>query len=368
MGPLTVLAPLRAATGNHTTVERLNGYFSALGYDTTVVDCHSDSAGAAVGAALRCGAPLCLLHAWRSGVAFLPALAAAEATAGRQLRAPLLLVFGGTDVNEMAHDAERLTVMSRVADLCTACVAFSESMRAAALRVWPQLGPRIRVVPQAVSVAPTPPHAPDGTALLRQWIAAAGGPAPGPDPLRVLVAPMGLRTVKDPMFAVRGFAAVHRQLPAAWLLVVGPALDPELERELGAACCPGSGALYHREVPQGFLHAALGSPQAVGVLNCSRSEGQPQAALEGVLCGAAPLLRRIPGNSDCFAADSALFFSDEAEFTRCCCRLLGDLEFAAALAARARAHARDRFCPDRERAGYAEALEELARPCVCADP
>ncbi|XP_063864728.1 glycosyltransferase 1 domain-containing protein 1-like isoform X1 [Scylla paramamosain] len=86
------------------------------------------------------------LHAYRTSHVLL---------ACQKLGVPYVTVFGGTDVNECVRDAVKREVMGRVVAGAKSLVAFHDSMRDAALQVWPSLPPgKTWIMPQAVAVDP----------------------------------------------------------------------------------------------------------------------------------------------------------------------------------------------------------------------
>eukprot|EP01010_Urceolus_cornutus_P001513 NODE_2062_length_655_cov_98.483498_g1617_i0.p1 GENE.NODE_2062_length_655_cov_98.483498_g1617_i0~~NODE_2062_length_655_cov_98.483498_g1617_i0.p1 ORF type:complete len:217 (-),score=59.10 NODE_2062_length_655_cov_98.483498_g1617_i0:3-566(-) len=145
---LAIVGPCYNATGNKTTVERLSLLFKAMGHTTTLWDSSSDSV------LPTCLSPpdVCfLLHAYRSA-AFLTTHFSGDSGA-----VPIVLIFGGTDINEMVADATRLQKMRTVVDRAAVCVCFSAALLKRACEHWPQHRGKLRIIPQSVPiVAPTP--------------------------------------------------------------------------------------------------------------------------------------------------------------------------------------------------------------------
>eukprot|EP00755_Sulcionema_specki_P005949 Sspe_Gene.34178::Locus_16627_Transcript_1_1_Confidence_1.000_Length_1147::g.34178::m.34178 len=337
---IVLIAPVRAATGNNTTAERLRCLLDGS-YKVSVVNSGAEDAVAQ----LRCAcspstAAVIVLHAWRSGKVLLDWVDEDRL----QRLPPVVLIFGGTDVNEMVHEVPRLGEMTRVVSLSACAVCFSDDLKRKACSQWPQCNPV--VIPQSVVVAPP---GPDPEAALSALA--------GDSTSLVVLLPMGIRAVKDPVFAATAFRRLQDTHPNLRMVVVGPPLDSAVMEELRPLLSPQ--VLYHPQVEQEVLHACFRSRRVVGVVNCSRSEGQPQAVLEGMMCGAPALLRAIPGNLAVADESTAVFFSTEDEFVHGLKRLVDDEPYRTNLASAGQRLVTERYHRETERSGYLRLLGEL---------
>eukprot|EP00906_Rhabdomonas_costata_P029688 RCo041928 len=148
--PLPSTLPLRAvfispytpASGNRTTASRLTGILRALGHEVTLVQPQKQSQAEMVAVVAEAG--ICVaLHAWRSGVMLLGCAELFRSV-------PLVVIFGGTDVNEMYHEPDRLEVMTTVVNLARALVCFSPAVKTAAEALWPTMRAKMAIIPQSV--------------------------------------------------------------------------------------------------------------------------------------------------------------------------------------------------------------------------
>lgn len=139
---------LKRETGNATTLARLGRAARSGGWEVVTRDPDSIPHTDALSALTKTHNIVTVLglHAYRSSHVLL---------ACQELGVPYVTVFGGTDVNECVRDAVQREVMGRVVAGAKSLVAFHDSMRDAALQVWPSLPPdKTWIMPQAVQVDP----------------------------------------------------------------------------------------------------------------------------------------------------------------------------------------------------------------------
>ena len=102
----------------------------------------------------------------------------------------------------------------------------------------------------------------------------------------------GIRPVKDPLMAVRGWEQAN---VSGKLKVIGPIIDVEYGSELQQAI-KGTDSIEH--IPY-MEHADLMTElsRAYSTINSSLSEGQSAAVLESMAAGVPVIARDIPGNA-----------------------------------------------------------------------
>ncbi|XP_045112520.1 glycosyltransferase 1 domain-containing protein 1-like [Portunus trituberculatus] len=139
---------LKRETGNATTLARFGRALRSGGWEAVTRDPDSIPHTDALRALTKQYNIITVLglHAYRTSHVLL---------ACQELGVPYVTVFGGTDVNECVRDAVKKEVMGRVVAGAKSLVAFHDSMRDAALQVWPSILPnKIWIMPQAVVVDP----------------------------------------------------------------------------------------------------------------------------------------------------------------------------------------------------------------------
>ena len=368
------LSPSSAASGNQTTEQRIAGYLRercvsvaplnvtdrdvVAGLKPRVEALVADAKAAGVDTVL-----VVVLHAYRSGLHLETVLSAASG-----LRTKVLTIFGGTDIYMMCGDDEKLATMRRVVHRSDACVSFNPDMRTRAEAHFAKTD-GMHVIPQAATVEPPSSGdvaGPDCRTLLEE----AGVPAESLNAgaFHVFLAPMGVRHVKDPTFAAAAFAEhVRPHCANAYLLFLGPPLEEEEVKRLAPYCDPRrTGVALRASVPKSTLHQLFRDRSVAtgGVLNCSIQEGQPQAAMEAMLCGAPVLLRSIPGNLAVASQGvTATFFDTPRAFGDACLRHIRDSAYTAALAANGKQHVLDVFATAGELAAYVALVGGLLDAC-----
>ncbi|XP_054382391.1 glycosyltransferase 1 domain-containing protein 1 isoform X4 [Pongo abelii] len=202
---LLFLAVLRPHTGNAVTAQRVRAHLEAAGHVCILKDAfdfESPSEIANLILAENCEAALAL-HLYRGG----------RLLQGHRI--PFGVIFGGTDVNEDANQAEKNTVMGRVLEEARFAVAFTESMKEMAQVQWPHAKGKIYV--QSQGIATTPNAAFNwNTFLQRSEINQSA------DNLHIFLLICGLRQVKDPLYLVDAFSEWHQEEPNVYLVILGP--------------------------------------------------------------------------------------------------------------------------------------------------
>lgn len=135
---LLLLSPLKEKSGNCTTIHRINEGLKKFGYICYIRDGSSFTSKDHLKEFLRLNSVsfVLALHAFKSGKYL------------KDCNLPYCIIFGGTDLleNEKAFEINEVILKSKF------CVAFSDSMKKKALKLWPNLKEtKIYIIPQAVN-------------------------------------------------------------------------------------------------------------------------------------------------------------------------------------------------------------------------
>ena len=227
-----VVSSLLPATGNAVTAARFSRLLEAAGYRVIALDV--GKASTEVVEAVASEASLVIaVHAYRAGRLL------------RSICAPLVVVLGGTDVNQASAweaDPEIRAVLRSTFARAKAVVAFTPDMAVRydgmcdrlGLRSVPQGAPHATVIPQGVAGSvtaslPIDPMCPRG---MRSTLG-----IPSTDGVLLLIA--GLRSVKAPLLlapaVARRNAALRKQGDTLHLVLLGPLLDPAFASQVVAA-------------------------------------------------------------------------------------------------------------------------------------
>lgn len=135
----------------------------------------------------------------------------------------------------------------------------------------------------------------------------------------------GLTVRKDPMLLVRGHAEILKERPDAWLLLVGPPLEPDYVAAMRAQAEADGTAhriLYIGEVPNPHLYFEAADIMAFA----STLEGFGMVVPEAMGHGLPVVVRALPGVNDAFARpeETALVFTEDAGYLPHAQRLVRD--------------------------------------------
>uniref|UniRef100_A0A8I5TT22 Glycosyltransferase 1 domain-containing protein 1 n=1 Tax=Pongo abelii TaxID=9601 RepID=A0A8I5TT22_PONAB len=303
---LLFLAVLRPHTGNAVTAQRVRAHLEAAGHVCILKDAfdfESPSEIANLILAENCEAALAL-HLYRGG----------RLLQGHRI--PFGVIFGGTDVNEDANQAEKNTVMGRVLEEARFAVAFTESMKEMAQVQWVLNLPFFCFFDPGIATTPNAAFN-WNTFLQRSEINQSA------DNLHIFLLICGLRQVKDPLYLVDAFSEWHQEEPNVYLVILGPEVDPVFTREVKANVKRAAGVRLIGEMPQEDLHAVV--KNCFAVVNSSVSEGMSAAILEAMDLEVPVLARNIPGNAAMVKHEvTGLLFSNPQEFVHLAKRLVSD--------------------------------------------
>ena len=351
------LSPSSPASGNETTTQRIVSYLVPEQFEAIpVLNVTQD---------LEVGAPaveefvnragevevVFVLHALRAG-RHLPGVLEILQKNGKTVR--VVLIFGGTDVNVMPSDPEKLGIMKTAISLSHVCVCFSKDLRDKAVTAFAPDCPT-HIIPQAARSAPIPDPSTANTHL--NTILSTTGIS---DTAPIFLAPMGLRAVKDPLYIAEKFRSVHER-HSACLLFIGPEIEASVATALNSVCSEGSGVYRHDAISQKDLHLLYCADRVCGVVNCSQQEGQPQAVMEGMLFGVPALMRDIPGNTAIATHNTTALFFTHDTFASSCERLLDDPSFARQMGLNGKDHMLANFSLESESTAYRSLVETILK-------
>lgn len=267
---------------------------------------------------------LVALHARRSS-------AALQAFTEAHPERPSVLVLTGTDLyRDIAEDREARTSLERAQALVL--------LQPAGLALLPQhLRGKARVIYQ--SAPSLRPHPRSNT------------------PRHADVCLVGhLRLEKDPLTFIR--AAGMMTHPAARLLHIGGALDPELARAAQAAQAATPRYRWLGALPHAAARQRLKRCHAMAIT--STIEGGANVIIEAVTSGVPVLASHIDGNRGMLGEDYAGYFApgDAAALAALVDRVLGDPAFDALLRRQCAARAA-LFAPAAERAAVRDLVDNL---------
>lgn len=270
-GRIGLLTPYFASNrGNSTTARRLLFGLEQNGYEVEVFAYNEEAYSEDVRNRLKTCDCLHIIHYYR----FAKWLTESQAT----INLPFIVTSGGTDVNENLFNQSESVIMKDVLFAAEVITVFTEDAKAKLINQFPELEPRIYVIPQSVWI-------PSG-------IEASDIPLPEGAPKLLL--PAGLRPVKDVLYLKSALLSLKEQFPKLQFVMAGPILDEPTFLEVDEFTSIHSWAHYIGEIPLEKMNQAY--EWADYVLNSSISEGQSSALLEAMYMGKVILARSIPGN------------------------------------------------------------------------
>mgnify|MGYP001112219046 CR=1 FL=1 len=265
---IAILSICESGTGNTTSARRIGKHLETAGHTTRYI-CLRESTAEVLREIESVHTDLIIgFHAYGSGKHLL------------HTQIPYFIIFGGTDINELSKDADKLQVMTHVVQNAQKCIAYSEAVEAKAKTLWPDIRKKISIIEQGVAVNPS-------SFSLRQTLSL--------EPADILfLLPAGLRDVKDPLYLIEEIQKWHVEDAHINLVIIGVKRDP-LYTEKVQSIADASQCIHLLDaIPQEDLHAAM--LDATAVLNTSKSEGCCNAILEAMALGTPVIVRAIPGN------------------------------------------------------------------------
>ncbi|XP_067938960.1 glycosyltransferase 1 domain-containing protein 1-like [Watersipora subatra] len=332
MPTVILLCPdARRAGGNSTTLARLSGHLSSLGLEVTAGDVQ-DSCQLFRDYGLLTSLFVVTIHAYKSACIL----------EGLPSNAKLMLIFGGTDLNENGKNEMERNIMKRVVERAQCCVAFSHDQKKLACILWPEHAGKVKVIHQGVITSPNPNF------NLRSYLESEHSYR-AKDYIILLVA--GLRPVKDPLYLMKAYADSPLSETTSFV-IVGPVVDDKYAQVFmqTVSNLRESNILYAGQLSVENAHAAIA--QSLCVVNSSLSEGMAASILEAFQLGVPVLARDIPGNSYLVKHDeTGLLYSTPQEFLRHLEKLLNSSDQRERLVTNAKAGL-GRFSSTQERELY----------------
>ena len=195
------------------------------------------------------------------------------------MKLPFLLTMTGTDLFSLRLD-KNVDRIAAILDLAAAIVVFNADEISLLNKICPDWSGKTTLIPQGVALKDGPPLTRNKLDLLENDV--------------VFVLPSGLRAIKNIDMAVDALDIVKNRNYKARLLIVGIAIEMEYAIRLIDRIALNPDIAYLGPFDHADMKSLLQLTDVV--VNCSHSEGQPQAALEAMSLGKPCILTAVPGN------------------------------------------------------------------------
>ncbi|BHF74119.1 Glycosyl transferases group 1 [Sparganum proliferum] len=276
----------------------------------------------------------------------------------------LVLICGGSDLNEDAKSATQRQRMSDLVYRSCAVVFFCAPLKSSFLTYWPDYHGLLRTIPQSVLVNRDAAlaHQTEAMNFVEQKI--------GLRLSRFVLFVGRLRPVKDPLFPLRPFIdwlseeereADDSQPPPHHLLCIGSVEEDATEiQEFFASLKTTDRVHWLESLPQSWVFGLMTAADCL--INSSRSEGQPLTLMEAMAIGCPVLARNIPANLDLVENDkTGLIFTTQADLRSSLRRITRDDDLRARLAQGAMQKIRSpEYQFASEAASYLRLLQEIS--------
>jgi len=256
---------------------------------------------------------------------------------------PMVLTTTGTDINYDLVGLHREQILETLLK-ASKIVVFNSDLGSWITAIEPRLQSRQVVIPQGVELPGAPP-------VTRRQLGLA------PDDT-VFIIPSGLRPVKDLDLALDGLAMAYQKDPQLCLLIVGAAIDIEYTAHIESRLGAFKWAYYLGEVPHQTMGGLLQTADVV--LNTSRSEGQPQGALEAMSLGKPCILTAVPGNLGIIKHGLHGYYINSAtELADAALKLICNPALRASMGNAARQLVQEKYAADEELSAYDRLYQAL---------
>jgi len=307
--------------GNITSVQRIARHLQMHGLQTDLISL--DATDLSLRLQNLVATPPTLLHGFHAFHA-----GPLTRTTAQQLGVPYLITLTGSDLFDPAlrdHTETRLALHDAAAATC-----FDPLVAELAKQAFPQISPKLHVIPQGVEP-------------FQDTI-----PAKKTSDSFVILLPAALRPVKGIDFAIDELTPLADELPQLQLWIAGGELDHQYAATIRAQAAKLPWVKLLGEVPHqsmGVLYAA-----ADLVLNSSQFEGgMANALLEAMVMGRPVVARDVPGNRSLIRhGETGWLFQCDEEL--CCLirQLMAHPTLRNTVAGQAQQHVLAQYSPQRE--------------------
>ena len=203
----------------------------------------------------------------------------ALAEAEKLKRTPLLLTMTGTDLHSLRSGKDE-RMIADVLDSAAAIAVFNADFIVFLSSINQAWGKKTALIPQGVVLKDGKPLSGEALGLSEKEF--------------IFILPSGLRAIKNIDLAVDALDIVYKRGYKVRLLIVGAVIEADYAERLKKRihlhpAIKYLGAFNHDDMKPLLQLADV-------VVNCSLSEGQPQAVLEGMSLGKPCILTAVPGN------------------------------------------------------------------------
>ena len=321
--------------GNITSVQRIARHLQIHGLQTDLISL--DATDLPLRLQNLIATPPTLLHGFHAFHA-----GPLTRTTAQQLGLPYLITLTGSDLFDPAlrdHTETRRALHDAAAVTC-----FDPLVAELAKQAFPQIPPKLHVIPQGVEP-------------FQETI-----PAEKPSDSFVILLPAALRPVKGIASAIEQLTPLALEHPRIQLWIAGGELDHQYAATIRTQAAKLPWVKLLGEVPyqsMGALYAA-----ADLVLNSSQFEGgMANALLEAMVMGKPVLARDVPGNRSLIRhGETGWLFQDGEELCRLISQLMAHPTLRTTVAAQAQQHVLAQYSPQRE----ADLLTQLYRSLLPA--
>ncbi len=286
-------------TGNHVSASRFATSLSSRGWQVRILEVDEEDT-AAIHTALQSPTDLVLLiHTYRSGRPWL--------MSGPPAGLPTAVFLSGTDLHQDLSNPQRAEVINQTLANADAVLVQNEltfnQLRESSF-LWRT---KLHLLPPGIQLGTEAYPLRDRLGLK-------------PDDL-LMLHPASIRPVKGNLELLQMAGGLLKRTPKLHLAFCGPLLDDDYAAQFLTVVKSLPRTSYLGEIPCAAIPDSL--QQADLILNCSFSEGLPNALVEAASLGRPILARNIAGNSALVRnGENGLLFEDAQDFERQLLRLI----------------------------------------------
>ena len=318
--------------GNITSVQRIARHLQMHGLQTDLISL--DATDLPLRLQKLASTPPTLLHGFHAFH-----VGPLTRTTAQQLGVPYLITLTGSDLFDPNLRDHPDTI--RALGDAAAVTCFDPLVAKLALQAFPQISPRLHVIPQGVE--------PFQNTILTEKTSDSF----------VILLPAALRPVKGIDFAIEQLTPLALEHPRMQLWIAGGELDYQYASTIRAQATKLPWVKLLGEVP----HQSMGALYAAAdlVLNSSEFEGgMANALLEAMVMGKPVVARDVPGNRSLICHGETGWLFQGGEELRCLIRqLMADPTVRDKVAGQAQQHVLTQYSPQREAGLLAELYRSL---------